>query len=102
VPGKSCRALRRIRISSSGVGEPRTTSQHMCCIQQHMCCMLATMTSAEFKRWLHGQGCAFETGKGGHLIVRRGDKMSVLPMHGKQKELGTGLVNAIKRDLGLK
>jgi mRNA interferase HicA len=41
-------------------------------------------------------------GWGGHLIVRRGDKMSVLPMHGKQKELGTGLVNAIKRDLGLK
>jgi hypothetical protein len=37
-----------------------------------------------------------------HLIVRRGDKMSVLPMHGKQKELGTGLVNAIKRDLGLR
>ena len=58
--------------------------------------------SAEFKRWLHGQGCRFEPGKGGHLIVRRGDKMSVLPMHGKQKELGTGLVNAIKRDLGLK
>jgi len=27
--------------------------------------------------------------------------MSVLPMHGKHKELGTGLVNAIKKDLGL-
>jgi mRNA interferase HicA len=64
--------------------------------------MLATMTSAEFKRWLRGQGCRFEPGKGGHLIVRRGNKMSVLPMHGEQKELGTGLVNAIKRDLGLK
>lgn len=25
-----------------------------------------------------------------------------VPMHGKQKELGTGLLNAIKKDLGLK
>jgi mRNA interferase HicA len=36
------------------------------------------------------------------MIVRLGAKMSVLPMHGKQKGLGTGLVNAIKKDLGLK
>ena len=48
------------------------------------------------------EGCTFESGRGGHLIVRRGDRMSVLPMHGKQKELGTGLVNSIKKDLGLK
>ncbi|MGE3276703.1 MAG: type II toxin-antitoxin system HicA family toxin [Vicinamibacterales bacterium] len=60
------------------------------------------MTSREFKRWLTKQGCTFESGKGGHLIVRRGDRFSVLPMHGNQKELGTGLVHAIKRDLGLK
>jgi mRNA interferase HicA len=60
------------------------------------------MTSAEFKRWLQKQGCAFEPGKVGHLIVRLGDKMSVLPMHGKQKELGTGLVKAVKKDLALK
>jgi len=64
--------------------------------------MLGAMTSAEFRRWLQAQGCTFESGKGGHLIVRRGDRMSVLPMHGKQKELGNGLVNAINRDLGLK
>jgi mRNA interferase HicA len=60
------------------------------------------MTSTEFKRWLAKQGCSFESGHGGHLIVRRGGKISVLPMHGKQKELGTGLVNRIKKDLGLK
>jgi mRNA interferase HicA len=59
------------------------------------------MTSAEFKRWLRKHGCTFEPGKGGHLIVRRGDRMSVLPMHSKRKELGTGLVKAIKKDLGL-
>ena len=59
------------------------------------------MTSAELKRWLQDKGCTFEPGKGGHLIVRLGPRMSILPMHGKQKELGTGLVCAIKRSLGL-
>jgi mRNA interferase HicA len=60
------------------------------------------VTSTEFKRWLSKMGCTFEPGKGGHLIVRRAGLMSVLPMHGKQKELGTGLVSSIKKDLGLK
>jgi mRNA interferase HicA len=60
------------------------------------------MTSAQFKRWLHQQGCTFESGHGGHLIVRRGQRKSVLPMHGSSKELGTGLVNRIKKDLGLR
>ena len=60
------------------------------------------MTSREFKRWLTQQGCAFEPGHGGHLIVRRGDRMAVLPMHGKQKELGIGLLNRIKKQLRLK
>jgi len=60
------------------------------------------VSSQEFKRWLQKQGCTCESGHGGHLIVRRGERMSVLPMHGKQKELGTGLVNSIKKDLGLK
>jgi len=59
------------------------------------------VTSRQFKRWLAKQGCTFESGKGGHLIVRRGDRMSVLPMHGSAKELGTGLVTKIKKDLGL-
>jgi mRNA interferase HicA len=69
---------------------------------QHICCIMCeTMTSQEFKRWLQKQGCTFESGRGGHLIVRRGTAMSVIPMHGKQKELGTGLVNRIKKDLGL-
>lgn len=59
------------------------------------------MTSAQFKRWLARQGCTFEAGKGGHLLVRRGDRRSVLPMHGSGKELGSGLVAKIKKDLGL-
>jgi mRNA interferase HicA len=60
------------------------------------------VTSSQFKRWLARSGCTFESGKGGHLIVRLGERMSVLPMHGSSKELGTGLVNKIKKDLGLK
>jgi mRNA interferase HicA len=59
------------------------------------------VTSQEFKRWLAKQGCTFEPGRGGHLTVRHGDKVSSLPMHGRGKELGTGLVNAIKKQLGL-
>ena len=60
------------------------------------------VTSAQLKRWLDKQGCTFDAGHGGHLIVRLGTRMSVLPMHGSGKELGTGLVQRIKKDLGLK
>ncbi len=62
------------------------------------------MNANELKRWLTKQGATFETHKGGsgHLKVRLGDKTSQLPMHGAAKELGTGLVNKIKKDLGLK
>jgi mRNA interferase HicA len=59
------------------------------------------VTSQEFKRWLSKNGCTFLPGRGGHLIVHRGERMSVLPMHGKGKELGTGLVKEIKKQLGL-
>ncbi|HLH49231.1 MAG TPA: hypothetical protein VKV96_07820 [Roseiarcus sp.] len=33
---------------------------------------------------------------------KSGDRVTDLPMHGGRKELGTGLVNAIKKQLGLK
>ena len=67
-----------------------------------MCCLIVNvLTSSEFKRWLCEQGCTFEPGKGSHLKVRLGERSSVLPMHGK-RELGKGLVNAIKKQLGLK
>ena len=62
------------------------------------------MNAREFKKWLAARGCTFETKKSGsgHLVVRRGDRKSELPMHGGRKELGSGLVNAIKKQLGLK
>jgi mRNA interferase HicA len=61
----------------------------------------ADVTSNQLKRWLAQQGCTFEPGHGGHLLVRLGSRMSVLPMHGSSRELGTGLVKKIKKDLGL-
>jgi mRNA interferase HicA len=62
------------------------------------------VNSSEFRRWLAAQGCTFESKRSGsgHLIVRRGKRKSELPVHGGRKELGTGLINKIKRDLGLK
>jgi mRNA interferase HicA len=45
-----------------------------------------------------------ETHKGdsGHVTVIRGDRKSQVPVHGgKKEELGTALVNKIKRDLGI-
>ena len=62
------------------------------------------MNSAERRRYLASQGCTFETHKGGsgHVTVRRGDRISQIPMHGRRKELGKGLVNKILKDLGLK
>jgi mRNA interferase HicA len=58
------------------------------------------VTSREFRRWLAAQGAAFKAGKGSHLRVYLNDKQSVLPMH--NAELKKGLVEAIKKQLGLK
>lgn len=62
------------------------------------------MNAQELKKWLAKQGCTFETKRGGsgHIIVRYKGRKTELPMHGGSKELGTGLVNAIKKQLGLK
>ncbi len=61
------------------------------------------MNASELRRWLKKQGCTFETHKSGsgHVTVYYNDRKSQLPMHGGRKELGTGLVRKIKKDLGL-
>ncbi|MDD2183678.1 type II toxin-antitoxin system HicA family toxin [Kingella sp. SNUBH-2017] len=60
------------------------------------------MKYSEFKRWLLSQGVEFTNQKrGSHQLIRFEGKTSVFPNHGS-KEIGTGLVNKIKRDLGLK
>lgn len=56
--------------------------------------------SSEFKRWLAALGATFTPGKGSHLRVDLNGKKSVLPMH--NKELKKGLVEGIKKQLGLK
>ncbi|MBI1790884.1 MAG: type II toxin-antitoxin system HicA family toxin [Acidobacteria bacterium] len=60
------------------------------------------MTSSQFKKWLARQDCTFRPAKGGHLRVELGGRISHLPMHGSTKELGRGLVEAIKKQLDLK
>jgi mRNA interferase HicA len=62
------------------------------------------MNAKELEELLRRSGCTIETHKGGsgHRTVRLGERTSQLPMHGSRKELGTGLVNKILRDLGLK
>lgn len=62
------------------------------------------MNANQFRRWLAQQGCSFESKRAGsgHLIVRLGDRKSELPAHGGNKQLGTGLMEKIKKDLGLK
>jgi mRNA interferase HicA len=62
------------------------------------------VTSQEFKRWLAAHGCTFDQsrGKGGHILVRRGERVTTLPMHGKGHQLGPGLTTSIKKHLGLR
>jgi mRNA interferase HicA len=58
------------------------------------------MKSTELKRWLAKQGATFEPAKGSHFKVYLNGKQSVIPMH--NKELPTGTVEGIKKQLGLK
>jgi mRNA interferase HicA len=58
------------------------------------------MKSAEFRRWLAKQGVTFGTQTGSHLKLFYQGRQSILPLH--NKELGTGLVEAIKKQLGLR
>jgi len=68
---------------------------------QLKCCNIVSVDSKQFKKWLARQGATFQSGKGSHLKVFLDGRQSVLPMHGKT-EIGKGLENTIKRQLGLK
>ena len=57
------------------------------------------MKSSEFKRWLAARERSLRAQKA-HLKVMLNGKTSFLPMH--SKELGTGLLRTIKKQLGLK
>ena len=61
------------------------------------------MNARQLRAWRRRQGCTFETKRGtGHIIVRRGDMMTVLPVHGGNKQMGKGLIVKIMRQLGLR
>jgi mRNA interferase HicA len=63
------------------------------------------MNANQFGRWLKRQhGIKIENLRGtGHksLINPKNGNRSQLPMHGKGKELGTGLMKKIMKQLGL-
>jgi len=59
------------------------------------------MTSAEMRRWLAKLGARFGEQKGSHLKVSLNGRSTILPMH-PSRELATGTVNAIKKQLRLK
>ena len=61
----------------------------------------SSVNSSQAKRFLARHGCTFEPAKGGHLMVYRGDRTSVLPQHGGAKQLGRGLWLKILKDLGI-
>src|SRR5260370_38066370 len=58
------------------------------------------LTARELLRWLKQQGCTFEARKR-HTLVRLGSRCSLLPRH-SVKEIKTGTLKGILRDLGLK
>ena len=62
------------------------------------------MDTNEARRWLKKLGVTFTTHKGGsgHQTAELNGKTTQLPMHGKGKELGKGLIAKIKRDLNIK
>lgn len=58
------------------------------------------MKQSEFVKWLTSQGATFQDGSR-HLKVYLNGKQSLLPRH-PSKELKKGLVEGVKKQLGLK
>ena len=63
------------------------------------------MNASELRRYLRKLDSSVQfitdRGKGGHIMVVRGNRKTMLPTHGGRKELGKGLVKKILRDLEL-
>ncbi|NHZ98059.1 type II toxin-antitoxin system HicA family toxin [Massilia sp. CCM 8734] len=59
------------------------------------------MKYSEFRRWLLKQGAEITPAKGSHFKVSLNGKTAVFPDHGT-KEIGKGLAESIKKNLGLK
>ncbi len=65
--------------------------------------MSTMMNADQFIRSLRREGVTVEPGKGkgGHVGLRKEERFSVCPTHGGSKQLGTGLMRAIRKQLGL-
>lgn len=74
---------------------------HLHLFGKHLCILILVKTS-EFLRWLKKNGATIDAakGKGSHIKVILNGKQTVVPGH--SKELKTGTVAAIKKQLGLK
>jgi len=60
------------------------------------------MNSAELIRYLKKHGAVQAGGgKGSHQRYRLGERDTFVPMHGSRKQLGTGLVKEICKQLGV-
>ncbi|KXV03940.1 mRNA interferase [Caballeronia megalochromosomata] len=59
------------------------------------------MKYSEFRKWLREQGVDIKPGKGSHFRLTFNGKISTFPDHGSN-EIGKGLVEQIKKQLGLK
>lgn len=59
------------------------------------------MKYSEFRKWLRDQGAEFIPAKGSHFRVTLRGRSTIMPFHGSS-EMGRGLVEAIKKQLGLK
>lgn len=61
------------------------------------------MKYSEFRRWLEQQGVKLTAAKSGssHYRAEYQGRITTFPFHGA-KEIGHGLVERIKKDLGLK
>jgi len=58
------------------------------------------MKYSEFRRYLKSLGAVFTQSKGSHFKVTLNGRTTIFPDHGS-KEIKTGLVQAIKKDLGI-
>lgn len=59
------------------------------------------MKSDEFHKLVERNGWTYWRKAGSHVIYKKGSRTYPVPYHGT-KEMGTGLVNKIKKEMGLK
>ena len=74
-------------------------------MRSSMASKIGAMNASEAKRWLRKHGVDItRPAKGGHLLLTNpaNGQTTILPYHGSKKEIGKGLWEKIKKDLGLK